>query len=292
MSLLALGGAIGGMGQGMTQGLHTLQTGIQHAGLTQEDQDFQMKKLGVQQEFENQREQRGYAHTEKMAQQNQDFLTAQKEGEHQFQANQDEIKGVRDANEKDKDRGLANRKLDIESAAQKSLDDYHKLVGSYYRDVKGRGGDAKAYKDLNDSTKLAVEQHGKEAEHFFKLAETAMDDNQKKSYIAAGKAALAKGYALLGETPAEAPGADDLSRDDPFAAQSPLSGKGDVPEPAKKPGLLSQVPDAPPAPSKSYDQNVEEQLKDQRFDQIQRYLQKPTGPPVPPGPGVTLPNAQ
>lgn len=293
MGLLAIAGMFSGAGHAVNKGLDSMQDDIRRAGLSQEDRAFQLKKLQVQQDFEYQREQRGYTHAEQLQKQNQDFLTTQKEGEHQFQANQDEVKAVRDLNEKGKDRELAGRKLDIESAAQKSLDEYHKMVGSYYQNAKGRGGDAKAYKDLNDSTKLAVEQHGKEAEHFFKLAEGALDDKQKKGYIDAGKAALAKGYALLGETPAEAPGAADLSRDDPFADKSPLSGKAGAPDSAKKgPGLLSKVPSEPTAPPVSYDQRAQEQLQDPRFDRLKRYFEQPTGPPVPPGPGVTLPNAQ
>lgn len=291
MGLLAIAGMFSGAGHAVNKGLDSMQDDIRRAGLSQEDRAFQMKKLQVQQDFENQREQRGYTHAEQLQKQNQDFQTGLHEGDRQATAAEKEIDRMQTSIEKDKDRGLQSRKLDIEADTQKSLDAYHQKIGDYYQSANGRGV-AKAYKDLPDSTKVLVENYGKEAEHFFKLAETALDEKQKAGYIQSGKAALAKGRALLGEDASPEPGAPDLSRDDPFADKSPLPGKADAAEPAKKSGLLSKVPDAPAAPPKSFDQRAEEQLKDPRFDQLKRYLEQPSGPPGPPGPGVTLPNAQ
>lgn len=289
MGLLALGGAISGMGQGLQQGLRTMQAGITQSGLAQEDRDFQMKKLQLQQDFEGQREQRGYAHSEKLQEQNQTFQTNLHEGDRQAASAEKEIDRTQSSIEKDKDRTRQDRKLGIEEAAQKSLDEYHQAVGSYYKDHKGRTGDPKAYKDLNDSTKALVEQHGKEADHYFKLAEGELDERRKAGYIQSGQAALSKGYALLGESPDPK---DEIDADDPFGT-SPLSRKPGQAKPApKRAGLLSQVPSEPAAPPMSYDQRVEGQLQDPRFDQLKRYFSKPSGPPVPPGPGVTLPNAQ
>lgn len=289
MGLLALGGAISGMGQGLQQGLHTLQAGIQQAGLSAEDRAFQLEKLKAQQEFEGQREQRGYEHTEKMADQNQKFQTELHEGDRAAASAEKEIDRTQGSIEKDKDRGLEGRKLDIAADAQKSLDEYHKKIGSYYENAKGKGT-GKATSDLPDSKKELAHQHGKEAEHFFKLAEGAMDDKQKKNYIDMGKAALAKGYAILGEAPdAKDP---DPGAVDPFG-KSPLDAKPGAAEAApKSPGILGKVPSEPAPPPKDYGQRAEEQLKDSRFDQLRRFLDKPAGPPVPPGPGVNLPPAQ
>lgn len=293
MGLLAAAGALGGMGQGLQHGLQSMQSAFIQHGLQQEDRDFQMKKLQQQQDWEGQREQRGYAHAEQLQKQNQDFQTGLHEGDRAAMSADKEIEQTRNIIEKDKDRKLEDRKLDIAEAAQKSLDDYHKAVGEYYKTTKGRGGDPKGYKDLSDSTKAMVDNYGKQAEHLFKQAEGALDDKQKQSFIAQGLKALQQGRALLGETPEAPKGAPDLSGDDPFAAKSPLSGKAGAPGAPTSPGLLGKVPDAQPSePTKSYDQSIEEQLKDPRFNQLKRYLQKPSGAPVAPGPGVTLPNQQ
>lgn len=293
MGLLALGGAISGMGQGLQQGLHTMQTGIQQAGLMQDDRDFQMKKLQVQQDFENQREQRGYTHAETLAKQNQDFQAGLHEGDRAASSAENEIKRTQDSIEKAKDRALKGRELNIAEDAEKHKSGYYDAYRDYLRGG-GKKGEAGAKVDMETRKAGAAFYSSRIAPLEKQLIDPLTPDDQKKQISERIEELSKEGLGILGFTFGKDKGKDpqaQLDNGDPFPGASPLSKKSDAPK--KGSGILSKVsPPAPPAPPKSYDQRVEEQLQDPRFDQLKRYLEQPSGPPVPPGPGVSLPNAQ
>lgn len=296
MGLLALAGSISGMGQGLQHGLAQMQAGIQQAGLAQEDRDFQMKKLQMQQDFEGQREQRGYTHAETLAKQNQDFQTDLHVGDRAAASAEKDIDRTQTSIEKDKDRALKGRELDIAADAEKHKSGYYDA----YRDSLldgGKKGSAGAKIDLDTRKAGAAFYSSRIAPLEKQLIDPLTSDDEKKAIRNRIEELSKEGLSILGFTFGKDKAKDPqaiLEQGDPFEGASPLSGKGGTPKPQKKgSGLMSKGPaaPAPPAP-KSYDQRIEEQLKDPRFDQLQRYLEQPSGPPVPPGPGVTLPNAQ
>jgi hypothetical protein len=293
MGLLALGGAISGMGQGLQHGLQQMQSGIQQAGLMKEDRDFQMKKLELQQTFESQREQRGYTHAETLAKQNQDFQTGLHEGDRAAASAENEIKRTQDSIEKGKDRELKDRELSIAEKAGKAKGSYYEAYADYLKHGGKSGSSAGAKVDMETRKAGAAFYSSRIAPLEKQLIDPLTPEDQKKAISDRIEELSKEGLGILGFTFGKDKGKDpqaQLKNGDPFAGSSPLSEKSDT-APKQGKGLLSKVPAAPPAP-KSYDQRVEEQLKDPVFDQLQRYLEQPSGPPVPPGPGVSLPNAQ
>lgn len=243
MGLLALGGAISGMGQGLQQGLHSMQTAIQQHGLQQEDRDFQMKKLQIQQDFESQREQRGYQHTEQMAKQNQDFLTTQKEGDHAATSAENEIKRTQDSIEKDKDRKLKEQELSIAKDAETHKSGYYDAYSDYLRNGGKNGAAASDKIDMETRKAGAAFYSSRIAPLEKQLIDPLTPEDQKQAISERIEELSKEGLGILGFTFGKDKKKSKGNVDDPFDGASPLSRKADAPA-----GDPTTDPDAPDAP--------------------------------------------
>lgn len=210
MGKLAFAGAIGGMGQGLQQGLINMQSGIIQSGLQDErfkqaeqladaDRTFQMSKLRDQQGHELRLKQGDYAETRAR---DQEKMGADILKQTIHDVNEDRRladKQTFEHGEKEDDRAITREKnrVDAELDREKNA-----TTKQHYRDWKEVSEAIKAGKagghDISDSTKLAAKGLMDSADKFDAAATKALDPAESDSLHEQGQAFREQAMSMLG----------------------------------------------------------------------------------------------
>ncbi len=156
MGLLALAGVASGLGQGLGKGLESAQSYLMQSFLQQERNQMETDRLNLQEQFAGAREQRGYAHTEKL----QKEKIASEEGQLQMRMGHEIVK-----------EGMAaNRQIDTEKRqadqAKQLRQDVNKEAMEYAKQKAQDPVYLQSLKILGDANESGLEKAQRQAAEF------------------------------------------------------------------------------------------------------------------------------